>query len=78
MVRKHREITQKAIQRRQAEEEFWQTAKGGLLKRGISGILYILSVVAGLVLLACRSSALPFRLSVAGNKLLPNWRDVSG
>ena len=48
---KHREYHQKLINAAKAEEEFWQTAKVELLKRGISGVLYILGIVAGLVLL---------------------------
>ncbi len=48
---KHREYHQKLINAAKAEEEFWQTAKVELLKRGISGALYILGIVGGLVLL---------------------------
>lgn len=65
---KHREYHQKLINAAKAEEEFWQTAKVELLKRGISGALYILGVVAGLVLLGLSAKfgfAVPF---VGGGK----------
>jgi len=65
---KHREYHQKLINAAKAEEEFWQTAKVELLKRGISGILYILGIVAGLVLLGLSAKfgfAVPF---VGGDK----------
>lgn len=60
---KHREYHQKLINAAKAEEEFWQTAKVELLKRGISGVLYILGLVGGLVLLGLSAKfgfALPF------------------
>lgn len=65
---KHREYHQKLINAAKAEEEFWQTAKVELLKRGITGVLYVIGVACGLILLGLSAKfgfALPF---VAGPK----------
>ena len=64
---KHREYHQKLINAAKAEEEFWQTAKVEIIKRGVGGLLWVLSVVFGLILLGL-SAKFGFAIPLLGPK----------
>jgi hypothetical protein len=64
---KHAEYHQKLINAAKAEEEFWQTAKVEIIKRGVGGLLWVLSVVFGLILLGL-SAKFGFAIPLIGPK----------
>lgn len=62
---KHREYHQKLINAAKAEEEFWHAARIELMKRGITGVLWVLGVVISLVAIGI-SAKFGFALTLPG------------